>query len=148
MSVSYDVFAKAFLEKISEYKFLAINADTARGMIDGYMKRVLVDFDEVCAYDLTNFDDVLRELDADIDQKDLYEITDIVTDGMVLHWLRPYVFKQENMENLLSTRDYSAYSPSGLLNAIHNVYTKAGADYTQRKREYSYRHGDLSELHL
>jgi hypothetical protein len=48
----------------------------------------------------------------------------------------------------MNTRDYSMYSPAELLMRVGNAYQKAQRDYTQMIREYSYNHGDLSDLHL
>ena len=42
----------------------------------------------------------------------------------------------------------STYSPAELLLRIGNAYAKVQKDYTNMVREYSYNHGDLSDLHL
>ena len=67
---------------------------------------------------------------------------------MVKQWLKPYLYRQEILENVLNTRDYTTYSPAELLLRVGNAYKEAKSDYTQMVREYSYNHGNLSELHL
>ena len=91
---------------------------------------------------------VLGTFSVDIPEADLTEIADIVSEGMVSQWLKPYVNKQENLENVLNTKDFTTYSPAELLMRVGNAYAKVQKDYTNMIREYSYNHGDLSDLHL
>lgn len=149
MGVPYDVFAGAFLAKISEYSFLSLAEKDRTEMVDGFMKRALSAFRKNCKYDLfTTGNDETRTFSVDIPEADLTEIADIVSEGMVSQWLKPYVNKQENLENVLNTKDVTTYSPAELLMRVGNAYTKVQRDYTNMIREYSYNHGDLSDLHL
>ena len=148
MAVSYDVFAHAFLSKVTEYSFP--KQDYARNdMVDGYMKRAFSAFKSVCPYDFTTTaDDAVREFNVIIDGDDLDEIVDIVSEGMVVQWLKPYLYKQEIMENVLNTRDITSYSPSELLYRVRESCNEANAHFLNMIREYSYRHNDLTELHI
>lgn len=149
MSVPYDVFVGAFLDKITEYELGFLASDDRDEIVNGYMKRSIAGFKKNCKYNLVSSRiDELREFNVDIPQDDLDEIVDIVSEGMVVQWLKPYVYKQELLENAINTRDFSTYSPAELLMRIGNAYEKAQRDYTQMIREYSYNNGDLSDLHL
>lgn len=148
MSISYDAITNAFLSKITEFEFLQIPEEDRTIIIDGYMKRAVAAFKNVCQYDLTAYDDTLREFTDDFDETDIDEILEIISEGMLVQWLKPYVYKQELLENALNTADFTTYSPAELLLRVGNAYAKAQKDYTQMVREYSYNHGDLSELHL
>lgn len=149
MGVPYDVFAGAFLAKISEYSFLSLAEEDRTEMVDGFMKRALSAFRKNCKYDLfTTGNDTTRTFSVDIPEADLTEIADIVSEGMVSQWFKPYVNKQENLENVLNTKDFTTYSPAELLMRVGNAYAKVQKDYTNMIREYSYNHGDLSDLHL
>lgn len=149
MSIPYDIFVGAFLSKITEFDLSELTDSDRDELVDGYMKRAISAFKNNCEYDLTTTgNDYIREFDVDIDAESIDEIVDIVSEGMVVQWLKPYVYKQENLENALSTRDFSSYSPAELLMRVGNAYEKARRNYTQMIREYSYNHGDLSELHL
>ena len=118
-------------------------------LIDGYMKRAIAAFKKVCKYDLTTTaDDMVREFDTDIEAEDLDEIVEIVSEGMLVQWMKPYTYKQENLESVLNTRDFTTYSPSELLLRISATYAAVRKDFTNMMREYSYNHGDLSSLHL
>lgn len=147
--VSYDIFTEAFLGKVSEYDFLKLDEYDRTVLVDGFMKRALANFRKNCAYDLfTTGDDLIRSFDIDIPNADLDEIADIVSEGMVVQWLKPYVYKQELLQNTLNTRDFTTYSPAELLLRVGNAYGKAQKDFVNMIREYSYNHGDLTDLHL
>lgn len=149
MSVPYNLFTGAFLSKISEFDFIQLEEKTRTAIVDGYMKRALSAFQKNCKYDLfTTGDDIARVFTVDIPDADIDELVDIVSEGMLVQWLKPFVYKQELLENTLNTRDYSTYSPAELLMRVGNAYNKAQKDYTQKIREYSFNHGDLTGLHL
>lgn len=149
MSLSYNVFTGEFLAKVSEYDFIQMELSDRVEVIDGFMKRAIADFKRNCKYDLfTTADDIIREFDVDVAEEDIDELANIISEGMLVQWLKPYVYKQENLENLLNTRDFTTYSPASLLMRIGDAYKKAQSDYTQMIREYSYNHGDLTTLHL
>lgn len=149
MGISYDLFTKAFLEKITDYDLHQLEEPYRTDMVDGYMRRALVDFRKNCTYDLLSAaNDVERCFMLDINQSDLLEIVEIVSEGMVSQWLKPYLYRQEILENVLNTKDFTTYSPAELLLRIGNTYERVQKNYIQMIREYSYNHGDLTELHL
>ena len=148
MSVSYDVFAGAFLSKITEYTFMQLAEENRTAIVDGFLKRAIPKFAKVCKYNLAECDDSARVFFVDIPADELDEIVDVVSEGMLEQWMKPYVYRQENLENTLNSRDFTTYSPAELLLRISNAYAQVQKDYTQMIREYSYSHGDLSDLHL
>ena len=149
MSVSFDVFVGAFLEKITERDLLALAPQERDETVLGYMKRAISGFKKNCRYDLTTTrDDENRIFDVEIDGEDLDEVADIVSEGMIVQWLKPYVYRQELFENAINTRDFTTYSPAELLMRVGNAYAAAQKDYRQMVREYSFNTGDLGGLHL
>lgn len=148
MSISYDLFTEAFLGKVTEFSLLNLGQYERDQMVDGYMKRACAQFNKVCKYDLTDRDDLVRKFNLDIPANEVDEIVDIVSEGMLAQWMKPYVYRQENLESVLNTRDFTTYSPSELLLRIGDAYAKVQKSYTNMIREYSYNHGDLSDLHL
>lgn len=149
MSVPYDVFIGAFLQKVTEHDFAKMDAYDRDKIVDGYMKRAIASFRKICKYDLsTTADDITREFYVDIPAEDLDEIADIISEGMLVQWMKPYTYKQEGLESLLNTKDFTGYSPAELLMRIGEAHKTAMKNFTDMKREYSYNHGDLTELHL
>lgn len=149
MGVPYDRFTEAFLSKISEYDFINLRDFERNGLIDGYMKRAIASFKKTCKYDLASTgDDIIREFEIDIPAEDLDEVVDIISEGMLVQWMKPYTYRQENLESVLNTKDFTTYSPAELLKRICDAYASARKDFTNMMREYSYNHGDLTDLHL
>lgn len=149
MSVSYDLFTGAFLAKISEFEFLQLPTAYRTDLVDGYMKRAVAEFKHICVYDLMNaMNDETREFTINIEDDDIDEIVNIVSEGMVVQWLKPYIYRQELLENTLNTKDFTTYSPAELLMRVGNAYKNSQKDYLQMTREYSYNHGDLTDLHI
>ena len=104
MGVPYDSFAGAFLAKITEFELTALTSSAQQETVDGYMKRAISAFKKICKYDLTTTaNDTERVFDVEIGADALEEIIDIVSEGMVVQWLKPYVYKQELLENVLNT---------------------------------------------
>lgn len=102
MCVSYDLITQAFLSKVMEFEFIKLPEENLTETVDGYMKRAAVAFTKVCKYDLTKADDVAREFYDDFDEADVDEIVDILSDGMLVQWLKPYLYKQELLEDNLN----------------------------------------------
>ena len=95
------MFTSAFLSKITEYEFLSIPEEIRSAIIDGYMKRAITSFNKTCVYDLIgSASDEQREFGLDIPSGDIDEILDIVSEGMVVQWLKPYLYKQELLESV------------------------------------------------
>lgn len=149
MTVHYEMFTEAFLLKVSEHDFLRFPDEERQAITDRYMKMACAKFAEVCKYDITSGDDYNRQyvLDQATDSE-VDEILDIVSEGMLMYWLKPVLYKQENLELILNNVDYSAYSPAELTKQVKAVYTDCRKHFTDLINEYSYRHGDLSDLHL
>lgn len=149
MSIPYDVFTDAFLSKITEYEFIGIPDNERTAIIDGYMKRAITSFNKICVYDLTSSEnDEVREFEVDIPDAEINEIAEIISEGMIVQWLKPYLYRQELLETVLNTRDFTTYSPAEMLMRVGSAYKEAQRDYTQMVREYSFNHNDLTELHL
>ena len=141
----YKAFIDTFLDKISDYKLLNYEDYLVDELAVGYMKRVCTKFDKICQADLSQQDDnEYAFLSDEIDD----EIIDIVTDGMVVEWLRQYVNNSDNLENILNTKDFTMYSSKNLLAEIKSLYQDEQKAFTNSMRECSYNHGDLSNLHL
>jgi len=147
MGVSYNLFTEAFLQKVTEYDFIRLDTFHRTEIVDGYMKRACAQFHRICKYDLVTCDDAVREFKAVIPDTEIQEIVDIVTEGMLVQWMKPYVYAGENLRNMLNTSDFSSYSPAELLYRIKSAYEMCRKDYTRMVRDYSYRYGDLTTLH-
>ena len=135
MSVPYDKFTEAFLAKITEYDFVNMKDFERNNLIDGYMKRAIAAFRHINPYDLSSTaDDNIREFNVDIPAEEIDELVDIISEGMLAQWMKPYTYKQENLEMALNTRDFTTYSPAELLNRISSAYAKVQKDFVSMMR--------------
>lgn len=150
MAVSYDVFAEAFLDKINEYKFLNIELNPSRKerYVDGLLKRACSKFNRLCKYNLNDRDDEAREFGFEMSDEDYDEILDIISEGMIEQWLKPYANNAENMENIINTADYSSYSPAELLKQTRAAHEDAKNSFKAMINDYTFAHGDLTDLHI
>lgn len=154
MDVAFDVFTEAFLQKITEFDLLELSAQQRGHLTDSYLTRALSELVPLCrGYFTVGVDAEHRKVvfggKADSwDSLDSTEIVNIVSEGMLIHWLKPYVNRQESLENVVNTRDYSTYSPAELLKRVGERYKAAMRDFKQMALEYTYAHGDLTRLHL
>ena len=149
MSIPYDLFTGAFLSKVTEYDFLALPDEEREAIVDGYMKRAISAFAPICKVDLIGTaDDDEREFNVDETAVDCDELADIISEGMLMNWMKPYLYRQENLENALSTRDFTVFSPAELLKSIRAAYAAVCKHFRGMMNEYSYRHGDLTALHM
>lgn len=149
MQITFDAIEGAFLSKIFEYDFIHLPDQEREQFVDGLMKRAVSAFRYVCKYDLIGTaDDEHRVYMVNVAEKDADELIDILSEGMLVQWMKPYVYRQENLENVVNTKDFTTYSPAALLQQISAAYAKVQKDYVQMIREYSYNHGDLTRLHI
>lgn len=139
----YKAFIDTFLDKISDYKLLNYEDYLVDELAVGYMKRVCTKFDKICQADLSQQDDnEYAFLSDEIDD----EIIDIVTDGMVVEWLRQYVNNSDNLENILNTKDFTMYSSKNLLAEIKSLYQDEQKAFTNSMREIFLQSRGLSNL--
>lgn len=149
MGIPYDTIVEAFLSKITEFELFEMPEESRDSLVNGYLRRAISEFDKVCKYDLrANADDEIGEIFIDASETEADEIVHILSEGMLVQWMKPYLYRQELLENALTTRDFSLYSPAELLNRVREAYRGVQHDYIQMIREYSYNHGDLSNLHI
>lgn len=150
MSVSFDVFIEAFTDKVTEYKIFDTNVeyDERVRYFDSLLHRACAKFSRLCKYDLNNKDKTAREFCFEVDDKDIDELVDIISEGMVEQWLKPYANNADNMENIVNTADFSQYSPAELLRQVRTSYNEAKDNFKAMITQYTYSHGDLTDLHI
>lgn len=143
--VPYDRFAEAFLSKISDYNLAMLEGYQQRDLTDRFLHTACSSFSRLCKYDLTDeaLDDDTRTLTTNIPQKQLGEIVDIISAGMVAAWMNMYLYRQENLQNVLNTTDFSGYSPAELLKQIRAAHKQASDNFTSAMRRYSYDNADM-----
>ena len=148
MIVSYERIISDFLDKITEYRLLNLPAATRESIVNGYMKRAIKDFSVECREKITAFDDEAETVEMESNDLDEIEFVNIISDGMVYYWFNQAMYDQTLLQNTLNTLDFSAYSPAELLKQVRAAYAECRLWFKHRMRQYTYDHGDLTDLHI
>ena len=146
--VPYDRFAESFLSKISDYNLAMLEGYQQRDLTDRFLHTACANFARLCKYDLSDavLDDDTRTLLADIPENHLGEIVDIVSTGMVVAWMNTYLYRQENLQNVLNTTDFYGYSPAELLKQIRVAHKQVSETFHAAIRRYSFDNVDRRDF--
>jgi len=142
MATQYSDVYNSFLGKITDYDLPKFDDTDKEEILYGYMKSACVNFKNVCKVDLSDRDEVLKQFNLNLDD----EIIDIITESMIVEWLKPKVLSTENLKNCLSTKDFSLFSPANLLKEMREILTYSRNNARSLINNYSFIHADFKEL--
>lgn len=132
----YDYIFSEFKDKITDPDLLAFSDCLQVEMLVVLMTKAISRCKRICSkkVDLSNRDDEVMEFSEELPD----EVIDIITEWMIVFWLKPYLNNTENLENSLSTKDFSVFSPANLLEKIGDRYDKSRKQARSLTNEYSY----------
>jgi hypothetical protein len=142
MATPYSDVFNSFLGKITDYDFPKFEELEQEAILYGYMKSACVNFKKVCKIDLYDRDEILKIFNNSLDD----EIIDIITELMIVEWLKPKVLSTENLKNCLSTKDFSLFSPANLLKEIRETLVTCKDNSKKLINNYSFTHADFTKL--
>lgn len=147
MSTPYSDIYNVFLENVSDSDLLVFSEEDREKILYGFMDRACNNFQYVCKkvsnIDLFDRDELLKQFNATLDS----QIINIIVTGMVVEWLKPKYFYNENMKNILNTSDYNmAASPANMANSIRTTYLTTKQEFESMIRQYSYEHSNIERL--
>lgn len=139
MATPYSDIYNPFLEKITDSDLLALTVDNREAILHGLMVRTCSKFKRICKYvkeiNLSNRDDTNKIFNDTLSE----EIIDIITTGMIVEWLKPKYLFDQNMRNILNTKDYSmAASPANMANSIRATYLEAKNEFESMMNKFSF----------
>ena len=108
--------------------------------LKGYVNEIKDLFDS--GQRLSDRDDILEQFNQNLDD----EIIDIITESMIVEWLKPKLYSLENLRNVLNTKDFTTYSPANLLDKIQTTYKEAKLESKRMMNNYSHYHGKVNEI--
>lgn len=138
MNTTYSDVYSWFLDKVSAYSLTMFTDIEKEEIVYGYLRSTCAKF-QCCAIDLSDRNEDLQEFNNELDD----EILDILSEGMIVAWLKPKLYNEEKLSNSLSTKDYSLASPANLLAKITEVYKLADKSFKTLKGNYTFYHGKL-----
>lgn len=139
MGTPYSKIIDNFSKMIFEHKLTALSENERDEWITVLMKTACSRFGKTCRQDLTKRDDAESCFSAELSDEEI----DIICNYMICEWLKPYLYSSEILRERLSTKDYSEYSPSNLIEKINTVYNESrknarllAVNYTYSNRDY------------
>lgn len=143
-STSYKYVFAEFKDKITDPDLITFAEDLQTEMLIAYMNKAIARCNRIVkkTVDLSSRDDKLGSFLVEIPD----EVIDIITEWMIVFWLKPYVNNLENLKNNLSTKDFTVFSPANLLEKIGNRYDISFTQARSLTNEYSYIIADMTGL--
>jgi hypothetical protein len=75
------------------------------------------------------------------------DIIDIISEGMIVEWLKPKVYHSDNLSNFLNNKDLSlAASPANILKEMKETLKESRSEFDSLVIAYSYNNSDASSM--
>lgn len=100
------------------------------------------DFSDICVQDLNDYNEELKEFNVDLSRKE----QNILSLGMIVHWIEPYIYNSDALRNAMSTKDFTFFSPANLLEKMTDLYKLSQENLRAEMNAYSFRMNNVSEL--
>lgn len=135
-----------FLMKISDLKIISFPYEKRNEIVNNILKtacsRIRRTVFKTTGTDLYKINDDNSGFEEELD----YDLINIISEFMVVEWLKPYVLDSENLQNCLSTSDFSNYSPANLLKELSNIYKSSLKEATRLLRDYTIAYGNVEDF--
>lgn len=134
MGTPYSVVYQEFVFKIRGYELLSLYSDEREELAKIYMNSACRKFNKKSKHNLytrTKADDGFEET---LEEEEI----DIITEWMVVEWLKPQLHSDELLESRLNTKDFTEFSPAKLIEQIRGVYKEAEKRVKYMTINYTY----------
>lgn len=90
---------------------------------------------KICKKDLTDVDGILKQFNEDLDDEEQW----ILALGIRLVWLERKLYKEENLRNRLTTKDYNnGFSSGNFIDKLTTLRDKTEKDLKEKIVDYSF----------
>lgn len=100
------------------------------------------DFSDICVQNLNDYNEEQKEFNIDLSRKE----QNILSLGMIVHWIEPYIYNSDALRNAMSTKDFTFFSPANLLEKMTDLYKLSQENLRAEMNAYSFRMNNVSEL--
>lgn len=138
MGTPYSDIYDDFLNRITDYDLLQFEYEDREEILHKFMCKACTKFNNICVVDLNDRDDEDSAFNITVPD----DAIDIISTGMIVEWLKPKYYFNENLKNVLNTKDYSTFSPANLLSQIRELYKDTNREFKDMIIQYSYDHAD------
>jgi len=105
MATTFQDIYNKFLFQVRDLEFDLLEDAELEQLLYNYLENATVEFKQ-CRKDLNDFDKTLEQFNVNLSIEEIY----IVSLGMVLHWLRPKINREELLKQSIGDRDYKLAS--------------------------------------
>lgn len=136
-----EVFSR-FRSRIRNYDFLEFDDFTILQYQYSLLIQSVFDFSDICKTDIEDYDRELMVFNQKLTGKEI----NILSLGMMVHFLEPYVYNTDALQNAISTKDFSVYSPANLLEKMTELLKETKKELKKEINLYSFKNGEISDL--
>lgn len=139
MATSYSTVIDRAQFRISDYDALKQTFQMHYSIMKKHLMSAVADFAPYCLLDLNDRDEILAQFNVDLDD----ECIEILACGVASYWLSSLVMNTDLLQNRLSTKEYSYFSPANLLNNAAALRKETKKEFRSDIIRYTYRHGNI-----
>jgi len=130
MATPVDKIFHRFLSQIEDESWLEIDEETLDELMYDYLAKSIVEFN-VCKKDLTiNEED--EEIISDLEEDEIL----ILAYGMLIHYLTPKILREENLQQMVTSSDFSKLSNANMLDKLLKLKVQIRKDYQMYLHKY------------
>ena len=130
MATHVDEIFSRFLSQIEDESLLEIDEEILEELMYDYLCKSIVDFN-VCTKDL-RIDPYTNEIISDLDEDE----AQILAFGMVMHYLTPKILREENLQQMVTSSDFSKLSNANMLDKLLKLRVQIRKDYQMYLHKY------------
>ena len=140
MSTPYAVVDNSLLNKITDDLLLTMPDEYLEKTIDSFRVSASIKFKQCPS--LLNRDDVLRQYNSTLTDEEV----EILSNLMVLEWLKQRINSIELLKQNMSLKDYHMYSQANHLDTLLKLRKDTSSDIDRLIVSYTYSNNNLSDL--
>ena len=130
MATPVDKIFSMFLSQIEDESWLEIDEEILEELMNDYLTKSIVEFN-VCEKDLS-INPETNEIISDLEDDEML----ILAFGMVIHYLTPKILREENLQQMVTSSDFSKLSNANMLDKLLKLRVQIRQDYQMYLHKY------------
>ena len=128
-----DVYTKANILFDDAPLLASLDDDEYDELLELFLSKSKIYF-KSCKKDLTDIDDTLKQFNEDLDDEEQW----VLALGIRLVWLERKLYKEENLRNRITTKDYNSFSGGNLIDKLTTLRDKTLKDLKNLVTDYTF----------
>lgn len=141
MTTFKEIYDRAIF-RISDYSFLNLEDSKREQVLRRYLMSAQSEFVNSCAIDLNDYNEDLKQFNNTLGD----EVVEILSLGIAYYWLSAKTLNSELLRNVITSKNYTSYSPANLLKETQNLRKELQKEFQGKIKLYSIRHSSLETL--